>query len=355
MKKVIYIDQPHTIRADGANGEAVIWEIDDDEGLDITTRENAIDIIPRKAALKAPHRVLKFTAEATRQSRQIALFIEQEAKPDQAPQPLPADTPRSDAAQPLPANTPYLDAALSGTELPTLPRTLTVLSNGRVRIPDSDALPDAVVWHFSDEKLNTHIQLTGDGVYLVSLPAGFHTLYYGFPDGRKNEIVIQSSPAPAAEPAATGTPGDTTASAPETDRNTDTDSNADLQAPVENTAGKQSWPRITGECAVEIRKQDRPVAVYPLKRTASLLIGRQSRSRPAVDIDLGRYTADTARISRNHLRMWISQDHLMLKNIGSHRVRFNGREMGPEQVAVLDIGGAIDIGELTLVIVEHSP
>ena len=117
----------------------------------------------------------------------------------------------------------------------------------------------------------------------------------------------------------------------------------------------KNWPKISGGCAFEVRNGGKILQKYPFRRNAeSLLIGKHSTSGKAVDIDLKQYSKNTG-ISRNHLKIWRSGDFLMMKNIGSHHVKYKGKELVPDQIAVLSIGGEIEIGELTIVVVSDAP
>lgn len=333
MKSIIYVNQTNTIVPESALAKNVTWEIDDDEHLKIQVSPEGIIIRPGIEALNKPGRALRWTAEETGATEEIEVVIE-----------------------------PAVNEGASEMDelagFPRIPMTMKTGPQETVLIPGTENLPDDIEWSFSENQYNSYLRLDIHGVSLDHLPPGLYTLLWQRGNVQHGEIVIQSIGVPKeqeatpSKPKASGTrprrrvPNDV----PDKSK-TDMEVSSPVEEPPEDSGNpRKDWPKTTKDCALVIgSSQER----FPITCSKTLLIGKGSRHQRAVDIDLREFTSSTDRISRNHLKIWLNDTYLMMKNIGSHRVYYGGQEVGPGQIAVLRIGGEVRIGDVVIRIVEE--
>lgn len=345
MKKIIYTGIKNIVSAESKDVGNVLWEIDNDDDLSVKVNQGEIEINPSESALNVPQRILKYTDDTTGEGGEIELIIEKREKNIKG------------------QKESILEEEKVCFHNAVIPERMSVNAGQRVLIPGSNTLPKKTTWTFSDENLNSYINLTAEGVYLEALPDGFFSLYYEIPGDTRGEIVIQCRlniekglPPELKVPEKTipldnsGKEGKSTTKSKCSDTEEGQEEKS-FPSPKEDTPEKKAdWPKISGKCALEVKKGVEILLTYPVYRsTESIIIGKQSQSKKAVDIDLKQYSKDKG-ISRNHLKIWFHEDHLMMKNIGSHRVKYNKMELVPEKVAVLCIGGEIEIGDLNIIV-----
>ncbi len=323
MEKIIYVNQSNSITPKAASSDNLSWEIDDDDNLNTQAKPDGIIVItPDESALGNPKRFLRYTVEETGESEEFELIIKKDAfekEPEAGVQ------------------SGELSDEKKLSEIIEIPVILKVSPATNVPIPGTRDMLNNVSWFFSNEKFNSHLKLSSEGVAISRLPAGLYTLYYQSAHEKQKEICIQSV---ARQP-----------SQPQGQPSQPRQPQGQPSQPQKSENNEQNWPKIIEKCALEISMNGQKFKTFPIDRTRSLLVGKKSRSQKVVDIDLSNYSQNTDKISRNHLKLWINDEHLMMKNIGSHRVLYCEKEMFPDQLAVLKIGGAVKLGDITITVI----
>jgi hypothetical protein len=230
-----------------------------------------------------------------------------------------------------------------------LPATKELTGKVAWLIEGSQNFPPNTQWHFTDERLNQHIEKRADGIVIQDLTNAFSTLRCTLPDGREKSIEIQvrisidesgfaSASSSSSNQSSEQLPTQSTPSTP--------------AVPPQPSKLAKNYPTLTDNFRISVynAQKDKVTEFIPDLENASALIGKQSSSQKVVDLDLKPHTQQSDKISRNHLKIWRKDDYVMMKNIGSHRVSFKGQEMKPEKEAYLSIGAEIVIGDLTLIV-----
>ncbi len=341
MAEIIYVNQSCLIASPSGLSGNLEWEIDNDAHMDIGITAKGIRLTPEPPALANPQRVLRYTVEETGESGEIKIEIRREE-----------DSQARDAAVQTP----------SGADTFPMPGVLKTAPGERLEIPGTAQLPANTLWSFSDPGFDNHLTVTARGVYIENLPSGIYTLCCQPADRAEQEILIQSvapakdrsGPDPAKPPKAAPRPKqikmpDQNSGQPLMPVQPPETGSAKASHSQEQDGPPKEWPKTTVACGLEISGHNRTIPIPPAR---SLLVGKKSRSGKVVDLDLGQFSSQTQAISRNHLKIWISGEYLMMKNIGSHRVEYAGQDLFPGQTAVLKAGGRISVADLVLTVVE---
>jgi len=98
---------------------------------------------------------------------------------------------------------------------------------------------------------------------------------------------------------------------------------------------------------LHIRDAAEPISVKPSQR---LIFGRSDQTSPVKpDVDLSSYGALEKGVSRQHAAIEISEDTLMLLDVGSSNGTFlNGQRLPPNQPRVLRDGDEVRLGKLVV-------
>jgi len=272
--------------------------IDNNSNLNIEVTKDGVLITPDEDSLAEPERKLEYEIEETGEKLLYFITIQKSQK-----------------------------------QLNPLPMRLKIFESESNLIPQSENYISGV-WSFKDDTLNSKISINQSGVSLNDIPAGFHTLSCEL----NNEIFTieiqcvkkqSSSDNKIVElPQIPGQPIEKQPSQPQNQ--------------------KIDYPEMNLPCKIQVISQGIVQKEISIIKTKSLLIGRFSKSMETVDLDLAEYTNNIDKISRNHLKIWYSEPYLMMKNIGSHRVMFNGMEMFPDDQAYLSENVIIKIADLEL-------
>lgn len=279
--------------------------LDDEEGLKVEAVPEGLLITPTEKALKRPNRILEYTINETEERTIYNLKIVGNSVKDNL----------------------------------SLPKRLKIYTDEEMIIPNSVNFLDGL-WSFIDESCNSGLSLSKEGVTLKNLPVGFYTLQCEIADTIE-VIEIQCLKS--------------------SDNNNDVQQVQQLNIletedkpvyyPQNNRLDK--LPEIKLPCKLQVIVSGVVKTQIRIKKTESLLIGRLSTTKAVVDLDLSSYTKEVRNISRNHLKIWYSEPHLFMKNIGSRKVLFKGMEMFPEDEAVLSDNCTINIADLILKIVKE--
>ena len=410
VEKNIYINQSNKIISPFNSSADVIWEIDYYDNLKIEVTAKGITIDPNEDAISNPERILGCGIKGINEHNEDEGYEEYEEikliiKKKECKKDVSADIEQinfNDQEKPhrkkilneqnkfddKHEQTKSDDKQLrKNFQSEKIPEHLKVFPDKNIPIPGTSEMVENVSWFFSDESLNSYLTLSNEGVNINKLPAGLYTLYYQLQDGKQKEIVIQSVQQQVnrpeekkkqqivAKPELVPKQTKSTESIlkqnsvdlknESSQKQNELDSKLKLSVtkhlidepeqppePKQSKSDQNNWPKISGKCAVEVSRYGQNFEIVPIKMTSSILIGKKSRNQKVVDIDLSQYAQTTDKISKNHLKLWLNGEHLMMKNIGSHRVLYCEKEMFPDQLAVLKIGGEINIGDITLTIIK---
>ncbi len=278
MEKIIYVNQSNSITPKAASSDNLSWEIDDDDNLNTQAKPDGIIVItPDESALGNPKRFLRYTVEETGESEEFELIIKKDAF-EKEPEAGVQSGELSD------------EKKLSETiEIPVI---LKVSPATNVPIPGTKDMLNNVSWFFSNEKFNSHLKLSSEGVAISRLPAGLYTLYYQSAHEKQKEICIQSVARQPSQPQ--GQPSQPSQPQGQPSQPSQpSQSQSQPSQPQKSENNQQNWPKIIEKCALEISMNGQKFKTFPIDRTRSLLVGKKSRSQKVVDIDLSNYSQNT--------------------------------------------------------------
>lgn len=340
--ETIFCNVTKEIKVPNPDDRNIIWEIDNDENLDYKITLLGIEITANSNAISTPDRILKYYYEGLEEEEhEINIVISKQ------------ETIESGLQLPTAVNQSNVESSN------TLQKKMKVFEDEEIFISGSKNYLN-FNWSFSNRKNDAYVKVKNEGVFICNLPVGFYTLQCQS-DTETHEIEIRSLRRKKNEQPITKnfepikTPVQKSQSSKKENITREKLVNEIPKVkvkPDEEDNPQKDWPKTTEDVVLEISSNGRVYNTFPVKKTESLLIGKESRSKKVVDIDLSEYTQNTQSISRNHLKIWQNDDYLMMKNIGSHRVKYQGQEMLSQQIAVLKKGGVIEIADLIITIVE---
>ena len=175
MDVILYVNKETTIPTT-MHSDYITWEIDD-ENIDVSVNElNHIILIPGENSLDKPRRNLICRANDTKEMEEFSLTIE-------------AGTP--DSTQSNNEETESIDEQGHCSAEVTLPKTVSLPAGDCILIKNSCDYLDGTVWRFASAQNDEYIQINRDGVTIINLPLGIHTLICMFKDKTEYEIMVQ--------------------------------------------------------------------------------------------------------------------------------------------------------------------
>ncbi len=334
--ETIICNKTKEIKAPNPEDRNIIWEIDNDENLDCKITRLGIEITANLDALSTPDRTLKYSYEGLeKEEHEIHIVISEPNKIESGLQ--------------LPTAVNHSNVETSNN----LHKKMKVFDDEEILISGSKNYI-TFEWSFSNRKNDAYIKVKTEGVFISNLPTGFYTLQCQS-DAETHEIEIRSrSREKINQPINFETTKIPVQQPPSPKIKKPVIEKTKVKAePYKAEDSRKNWPKTNGDVALEISSNGNVCDTFSISKTESILIGKKTRSQKVVDIDLSEYTQNTQSISRNHLKIWQNEEYLMMKNIGSHRIKYQGQEMPREQVAVLKKGGIIEIADLTITIIKR--